>query len=520
MQCHVKFGVLLLGVAHIGCSNVQVNKVSLSSRLQQSDCDVTGFRYYLNRPYIVVAKRVPIMTTYLPVRQGTSDGAVALRALVPDDTGRYIVFDADGNVAANQHNFISTAESTTSAAPPAPIAGPITADQKNKLQSVVILNSVFAIANTLLDSSNFVEVVGNPSQRLLDASSPAKKLDAAASDIKDIKTTLDTSFDKGIEALKTGLPSDDFTSSDKQLIAATVSLACAANIVNQLAKTQSTAIKTSAEEFIDLYKKLSEQTIKSVLTSVETDWTKQLQLALRTVQLQSGKLTAPQNAILRSIDDEQLIEMLQLSAPDDGQSLARSDPNGAKKDDGTTTGTQPAEQASAAIDAFQVAFLPDFEEQYAIQHYNCLAKAKYQMKFNHGTSLAGFAGSYDSTDVPVKILQTVGTLISEAGNVAKAAIDKTPSSTARSLSAAPVADFYLKIEHVIEPGFYRLQKSWERAACESTEGYEPQQYCGLFADIGLALIESRSVMTKKEFIAYKATLEGATAPAPDSAGSK
>jgi hypothetical protein len=63
---------VLIGMA-IGCANVKVQKVDVQDRLLGLDQKVHGFRYYLNRPYLVVAKQVPVTTTYIPVALAAVD---------------------------------------------------------------------------------------------------------------------------------------------------------------------------------------------------------------------------------------------------------------------------------------------------------------------------------------------------------------------------------------------------------------------------------------------------------------
>jgi hypothetical protein len=68
-----------------------------------------------------------------------------------------------------------------------------------------------------------------------------------------------------------------------------------------------------------------------------------------------------------------------------------ANPNGAKAltpvkgAAGQTTAGGTATPAPASDDAIQVAYMPDFEEQYAIRNKNFLAKTKYQYKFQNGT---------------------------------------------------------------------------------------------------------------------------------------
>jgi hypothetical protein len=126
--------------------------------------------------------------------------------------------------------------------------------------------------------------------------------------------------------------------------------------------------------------------------------------------------------------------------------------------------------------------------------------------------------------VPVKVIETVGALIQAAGAVAKqqikpdAAISGAPSLLS-AVDGNPIRH-YLKIQNVIEPGVYRLQKSWERAAATPTDGLGMDEVHGMFSDIGLEVIEVRSILDATQAgdeiyaIDARAQAAGATAPAP------
>jgi hypothetical protein len=188
----------------------------------------------------------------------------------------------------------------------------------------------------------------------------------------------------------------------------------------------------------------------------------------------------------------------------------------------------PPTQPTTPADAIQVVFLPDFEEQYAIRNKNCQAKTKYKYTFRNGTELAGMAGSYNSTDVPVMIVETVGSLLQAAGQVAMTAIQ--PASALTQAASSPTTRmnygaggktdpdpnpnpirYYVKIEHVLEPGIYRVQKSWERAAAMPLDGLKPEQFPGLFADVGLEIREVTSIIASAQH-------DKETAPKKDTTG--
>ena len=59
---------LAIGVGVIaGCANVKVRKVDVDKRIAGKDHHVRGFRYYLNRPYLVVGKHISVGTQLVPV---------------------------------------------------------------------------------------------------------------------------------------------------------------------------------------------------------------------------------------------------------------------------------------------------------------------------------------------------------------------------------------------------------------------------------------------------------------------
>jgi hypothetical protein len=186
----------------------------------------------------------------------------------------------------------------------------------------------------------------------------------------------------------------------------------------------------------------------------------------------------------------------------------------------TTPPTQPA-------DAIQVLFLPDFEEQYAIYNKNCQAKTKYKYTFNNGTELVSMAGSYNSTDVPVMLVETVGQLLQAAGQIAMTAVQPASALThaaapsgrhnfaadgTKDLTNANPIMYYLKIEQVLEPGIYRVQKSWEQVAHTPVGGLSPPQFACLFADIGLEIREVTSIITSTQHDKETAPPTTATTP--------
>lgn len=55
----IELAMLLLSFSLLGCSNLDVKKVPVQQRVAGTD-DQQGFRYFLNRPYLVVKKPIPL----------------------------------------------------------------------------------------------------------------------------------------------------------------------------------------------------------------------------------------------------------------------------------------------------------------------------------------------------------------------------------------------------------------------------------------------------------------------------
>jgi hypothetical protein len=204
----------------------------------------------------------------------------------------------------------------------------------------------------------------------------------------------------------------------------------------------------------------------------------------------------------------------QASPPINGSRGGQDDPN---KPQPTEPGAAAANAGSAApAPAFQVMFLPDFEEQYAIRNKNVLAKTKYQYVFRNGTSLAAVSGDYNATDVPVKIIETVGKLLSTAAELAGPKLAGAPTHATSGARApgqgARSAPYFIKLETIIEPGVYRVQKSWEQVAAVPPEDLAAEDVGGLFTEIGLKPVVVSSVLTaeqgKNELAKLQAEPEG------------
>ena len=91
-------------------------------------------------------------------------------------------------------------------------------------------------------------------------------------------------------------------------------------------------------------------------------------------------------------------------------------PAAAKNDASTQTVVSTTKTDSAVRSPFQVIFLPDFEEQYAVRNKNFLAKTQYKYNLSHGTQLDTISGSYSAVDVPVAIIETLGARTAGCGD--------------------------------------------------------------------------------------------------------
>jgi len=120
-------------------------------------------------------------------------------------------------------------------------------------------------------------------------------------------------------------------------------------------------------------------------------------------------------------------------APSDFAATLKVAP-GDSTDSGKTQDQTPAVNTAQDTLPFQVVFLPDFEEQYAIRNVNVTAKTKYRYTFRNGTDLVTVSGSYDSTAVPIAIVETVGALITAVGEVAKTRLGAVPGGMAKERS--------------------------------------------------------------------------------------
>jgi hypothetical protein len=123
----------------------------------------------------------------------------------------------------------------------------------------------------------------------------------------------------------------------------------------------------------------------------------------------------------------------------------------------------------------KVVFLPDLDEQYAVNHQNIVATGAYKLIFKDGWQLVSVDGRFDSTQVAVEIVKTVETALSAAlkasGSGADAAVgardvSRTPVRSMRvTTSDAGINLVPVKVtrKQFIVPGVYRINKPWEFA---------------------------------------------------------
>ncbi|HLJ97543.1 MAG TPA: hypothetical protein VKU02_30565 [Gemmataceae bacterium] len=459
-----------------GCANVKVQKVDLQDRMYGTDTRVKGFRYYLTRPYLVISSRIDVTTTYKPVWPAVRKTAVARAAAnadqpqagqapapmprpalladsVPelyfvgaelDRSGNYLVYDHAGNPSDVPFRDLIVLSAVVNK--PDTGGRPLTAAE---FRTAFRQAAATAVAKRAYGSS--------PTKGQVDAS-----LTAFSSDKYNLVTLLNNDMDAPAAISKV---SDTTQTSFDDAVAKSVKATI--GTINDYLRTLNMAAMPFTQQ--DL-----ETAIKNELPK-PTGTPSQAKPGAGTM----AKTTPPPKLTPNP------------TPPTDG---------------GKTVSTTPPSQQNAAPTQdslpYQVVFLPDFEEQYAIRNINFAAKTKYHYTFRNGTDLETVSGGFDSTDVPVAIVQTVGALLTAVSQITPSPA-KTPTKggglAALGLDQTHLVDapYYVRTNLAIEPGVYRVQKSWERAAAAHTEGMAGDQLCGLFGDVGLQLVESVSVIDAK-----------------------
>jgi hypothetical protein len=156
----------------------------------------------------------------------------------------------------------------------------------------------------------------------------------------------------------------------------------------------------------------------------------------------------------------------------------------------------PGPAAPAVVPNIQVVFLPDFDEMYAIQPINVAAKTQYEIHFTDGWQLDSAGATLDSTDIPIAFLRSIQNLFKLASGQQGTSTTGGGAKSPGPADMAPAAEAYggplVKIKHTyfLEPGMYRVQKSWERTPgeCQSVAGA-----VSLLTSLGLDIQEEVSI---------------------------
>lgn len=150
----------------------------------------------------------------------------------------------------------------------------------------------------------------------------------------------------------------------------------------------------------------------------------------------------------------------------------------------------------AVLSAIQVAYLPDFEEQMAIEHKNRLAYGKLALNFEDGWRLSSTQGSFNSTEVPVKIAQTISSAIEAAAEIASSALKTLPVSPTRGVLDLKELHkgrtlVLISTTQFIEPGIYRIQKPSEmRNTADMGQPFLTELGLPISSDTQVQLIDS------------------------------
>jgi hypothetical protein len=134
----------------------------------------------------------------------------------------------------------------------------------------------------------------------------------------------------------------------------------------------------------------------------------------------------------------------------------------------------------------QIVYLPDMDEQYAIESKNVLSKTAFNLKFQDGWQLSDVYADHDSTPVALELLNTVDQAIDTAKSLALAEMKKEQAKNPGGGGGSMGYDFVpnqaqiYKLVQItyIKPGLYRLNKPWEAGQPQPTG-------CGFLAKLGL-----------------------------------
>jgi hypothetical protein len=152
--------------------------------------------------------------------------------------------------------------------------------------------------------------------------------------------------------------------------------------------------------------------------------------------------------------------------------------------------TEPATATRSSVSDLQgdikIVFLPDMDEQYAIESRNVFSKSSFGLQFRHGWELTDVSGNHDSTPVALELFATINAAV----DAAKALSTSSMSALGGTASKIAPKDFgnakdykkqfyILKRTTVLKPGIYRINKPSEMEEGAHLTG------CGLLAKLGL-----------------------------------
>jgi hypothetical protein len=142
-----------------------------------------------------------------------------------------------------------------------------------------------------------------------------------------------------------------------------------------------------------------------------------------------------------------------------------------------------------------VVFLPDLDEQYAVQSKNFLSKSTFGLVFKNGWELTDVSAEHDSTPVAIELLNTISKAVDAAKTIAGAGLGAPAAvpgvaadvaAETRATTGRPgetVRLYYLTLTTYLKPGLYRINKPWEVEGRAS-----PPVGCGLLAQLGLTTV--------------------------------
>lgn len=506
--------ILTLFCIQFGCSRMQVKKVPVQARLDGTDDKIEGFRHYLSRPYIVVQKQVPITTEYILTsvhlqKDDTKNKTQVLVSLVPDRVTKNKTFfnlkgqiiapvvleDSEVGVKPNEpsnsdiYKFKNIRKVSTTATTSHEKAGFVkfhfVSDNENSSShsdfrtNLAIRKEILSLWNKIKRTIASLGLQGDLF-RLSEPPNMAEQVDGG------IQDTLQGELGKPAFTAKTISELDKAESIKKELLKDVGQLRlllCALNHQGSF-ETQLTKFvhNTSSEEnFSNLIEKAksNEESIKECKKIVEAYELGDPKTDSRgeTDGIKT-KETAPQNT------------KVELNIPNEIQMKILT---------GSTSGG-----GARNVNAFDVAFLPDFEEQMAVKPINIAAYGKYDMHFADGWQMHNVNATWDSTEVPVRVLQNISNLLTANAEVEQKRLATLPITPAEiekrkeELNRATLDAFINKKQIVlitrkkfIEPGVYRLRK-WSDSGWDSNDG-SSEMVQGMLTEMGLPIRESVSV---------------------------